>query len=228
MNDTIVRISVLFCILLLLCMIYISASWGLADMYYSPAKSELRSWTIGERELNNTDWDRLRADLSKALELDPYHPKIHEHYAIAIEGRFSKLPQGDSEAENFRKQALNHYIKSVSLRPSWPYAWSNVMTVKFRLGQIDEEFIQALHIAETLGPWEPGIQKMVIDIGLITWPRLSYSDRSFVMKTISHALEKQPKAALSLVDRHGVLDTVCLINKDKEKIAEYCKQYKKK
>jgi hypothetical protein len=66
--------------------------------------------------------------------------------ALAIEGRFSNAPANDAEAEVFRKLALEHYRQSVKLRPVWPYAWNNLTVVKYRLGQINDEFFEALHM----------------------------------------------------------------------------------
>ncbi|MCG8377970.1 MAG: hypothetical protein MI865_00690 [Proteobacteria bacterium] len=228
MNSTVTRIGVLFFIPPLFYLIYVAGNWGLADINYRPAKNQLGSWIMGKAELEDKDWDSLRADLSKALEFDPSNPDIHEYLAIALEGRYSKLVPGATEAESFRMQALTHYIKSASMRPSWPYAWNNKMLAKFRLQQIDKEFLAALHNAKRLGPWEPGIQRMVIDVGLIIWPELSRSDRSVVMETISHALEKQTLVTLKLVNKHGLLDVICFIHKDNKKVIEYCKQFKKK
>jgi hypothetical protein len=44
-----------------------------------------------------------------------------------------------------------------------------VASVKYRLGQIDEEFFEALHKVVELGPWEPALQRLVIEIGMNEW-----------------------------------------------------------
>lgn len=205
--------------------IYIAAHWGLADVYYRPAMNQLKSWSLGKVELESKDWDELRISLYKAHELDPNSPEIHERLALAIEGRFSNAPANDAEAEVYRKLALEHYRQSVKLRPVWPYAWNKLTVVKYRLGQIDDEFYEALHNAERLGRWEPIIQRMVIEVGLINWLVFSESERAFVLETLSRALEKQPLEALKLVNKHGLLDIICLLNKDKDIVINYCKQH---
>ena len=109
----------------------------------------------------------------------------------------------------------------------WPYVWNKRTVVKYRLGQINDEFYEALHNAERLGPWEPVIQRMVIEVGLNKWLMFSKSERTFVLETISHALEKEPQRALEIVKKHNLLDVICLLNKEKPRVVEYCDNFKK-
>lgn len=113
---------------------------------------QLKNWRLGRIKLSVEDWDKLRANLSRALELDPDNADIHNILALAIEGRFSNVAPEDDMAAPFRQKALEHYRHSVTLRPVWPYSWVKLALVKYRLGQIDDEFYEALHNAENLGP----------------------------------------------------------------------------
>jgi polysaccharide biosynthesis protein VpsP len=227
-HNTFSRAIALLAIPVLLSVIYVATNWGMADVYYRPAMNQLRNWERGKIELESNDWDKLRVSLSNALELEPNNPKIHEILALAIEGRFSHLAPNDAEANVYRKLALEHYRKSVLLRPVWPYAWKKLTVVKYRLGQIDGEFYEALHNAVRLGPWEPVIQRMVVEVGLINWLVLSKSDRNFILKTISRALEKQPEETLIIAQKHKLLDIICLLNKDKPRVTDYCENHQKK
>jgi polysaccharide biosynthesis protein VpsP len=227
-NNSFSRTIALLVIPVLLSLIYVATNWGMADFHYRPAMNQLRNWSQGKVELENKDWNKLRVSLSKALELEPNNPEIHEVLALAIEGRFSNMAPKDAEANVYRRLALEHYRKSVLLRPTWPYAWNKLTVVKYRLGQIDDEFYEALHNAERLGPWEPVIQRMVLEVGLINWLVFSKPERTFVLQTISHALEKDPQRALEIVKKHNLLDIICLLHKDKPRVVDYCKKYQKK
>jgi polysaccharide biosynthesis protein VpsP len=227
-NNAFSRALAFLAIPVFLGLIYVATNWGMADVYYRPAMNQLRNWEQGKIELENKDWDKLRISLSKSLELDPNNPKIHEILALAIEGRFSNVVPKDAEANVFRKLALEHYRKSVLLRPTWPYVWNKLTVVKYRLGQIDDEFYEALHNAERLGPWEPVIQRMVLEVGLINWLVFSKPERTFVLETISNALEKEPQKALEIIKKHNLLDIICLLNKDKPRVTDYCKKHQKK
>lgn len=81
--------------------------------------------------------------------------------------------------------------------------------------------------AGRLGPWEWGIQRMVLEVGLNKWLVFSKSERSFVLETISHALEKQTREILEIVNKHGLLDIICLLNKEKPDVVKYFDKYKK-
>ena len=224
MQNAAPRITALILISLAVYIIYIAAQWGLADVYYRPAKIQLRSWSLGKIELENKDWEKLHSSLSRALELDPYNPKIHENLALALEGRFANASIKNTEVETNRKLALEHYRQSTRLRPVWPYAWSDLALVKYRLGQIDDELFTALHNAERLGRWEPGIQRVVIDLGFILWRRLSDADRKFILETVSRSLQKQPSKTLHIVKKHGHLDIICYLHREKPKVSDYCKK----
>jgi tetratricopeptide (TPR) repeat protein len=227
MQNIFPRAIALIFIPLAIYVIYIAAHWGMADVYYRPAFNQLKSWRLGKVELENKDWEKLQLSLSRAVELDPNNPEIYESLALAFEGGFDHLAVNDEEAEPFRKQALEAYRQSTLLRPVWPYAWSKLAAVKYRLGQIDDEFYQAFHHAERLGPWEPIIQRQLIEIGLLNWLVLSMSERNFVLNIIAKGLEKQPREVLHIANNHGLLDIVCLLNKKKLRVSEICQQYKK-
>jgi len=208
-------------------MIYTASIWGLADVKYRPVKIELKNWRSGKIELENKDWERIELKLSEALELDSGNPEIHEILASAIEGRFINLASKDISAESSRQLALEHYRKSVLLRPVWPYAWAGLISTKYRLGQFDDEFFKALHNVVRLGPWEPGLQRLVIEIGLNEWNIFPIEEKTFILKIIPHALEKQPNKILSLIKDKGFLDLICLLNRNNLNVVEYCENYKK-
>lgn len=218
------RMIALVVIPALLYMIYIAGSWGLADVYFRAAVKELSHWQSGKITLEDKDWDRLRVDLSKAVELDPNNPEFHEKLAFAIEGRFLNVESKEPKAQVYRELALQHYRKSVHLRPVWAYAWANVASIKYRLGQIDEEFFEALHNVVKLGPWEPGLQRLVIEIGINEIGAFPQEEVLFVLEVVSRALEKQPYKTLDLIKKKGFLDLICLLHKDNTLVVDYCKK----
>ncbi len=226
MKLTISRVLSLIAIPCLLYLTYIAGSWGLADIYARSSITVLDKWRYGKKILDGDDWDKLRADLSYALEHDPDNPNIHQYLALALEGRFANTAPKNKEAMPSRREAYAHYKKAISLRPTWPYAWMNLALVKYRLGETDDEFYHALHKADELGPWEPGVQSVIVDIGLHYWNSLSRNERKFVLniidKSLHHSKRKHSVDVLNLTKRRGKLELVCLVHEDIDYVNQYC------
>jgi hypothetical protein len=68
MKLTISRVLSLIAIPCLLYLAYIAGSWSLANIYASPSINMLEKWRTEKLTLNDNDWDKLREDLSCALE----------------------------------------------------------------------------------------------------------------------------------------------------------------
>jgi hypothetical protein len=228
MKLTASRVISLIAIPCLLYLTYIAGSWGLADVYARSSINILEKWRSEKITLNDDEWDKLRADLSYALKHDSDNPDIHEYLALAIEGRFAEIAPEDEKAMPSRREAYGHYKKSILLRPTWPYAWVNLALVKYRLGETDDEFYHALHKADELGPWEPGVQRIIVDIGLHYWNSLSRNEKKFVLniidKSLRHTEPKHPFDVLNLSKRYGALELVCLIHENIEYVNQYCKK----
>jgi len=84
------------------------------------------------------------------------------------------------------------------MRPASPFAWANVALVKFRLGALDAEFGAAVENAARLGPWEPGVQRTLADIGFAGWGELPVPARSAITGAIERGLITQPKEIVRL------------------------------
>jgi len=226
-NKLFTRMIALVVIPAFLYMIYVAGSWGLADIHFSLAKKEINNWQSGKITLEEKDWDRLRATLSKAVRLDPKNPEIHEILAYAIEGHFFTAVSKEPEAQTVRLLALEHFRKAVILRPVWPYGWANLASIKYRLGQIDDEFFEALHNTVKFGPWEPGLQRLVVELWLNELAAFPQEEHRFVLEVVSRALEKQPDRILELIRKKGYLALICLIKKDNTSVVDYCEKNRK-
>ncbi|RKZ48399.1 MAG: hypothetical protein DRQ58_04530 [Gammaproteobacteria bacterium] len=226
MKLTISRVLSLIAIPCLLYLAYIAASWSLADIYARPSFITLEKWRSEKIKLDDDDWDELRANLSYALKHDPDNPNIHEYLALAIEGRYADIAPKNEKAMPSRREAYTHYKQAISLRPTGPFAWVNLALVKYRLGETDDEFYYALHKADELGAWEPGVQRVIVDIGLHSWNSLTRDERKFVLnmidKSLHHAERKHSFDILKLSKHYGVLELVCLIHEDIDYVVQYC------
>ena len=222
------RLVALLLIPLLLYLVWVAGSWGLADVYARPAINEIKRWQENKKNLELKDWDRLRIELEKALQLDPDNPDTNHFMALALEGGYVDYPPRAASAQASRRIALDYYRKAGRLRPAWPYTWVDLALVKYRLGEMDTEFYKAWHRSVELGPWEPGVQKVAAGIGLHGWNVLTKEDHAFTLEVIrkgaNHSDTGHARAMLDQVRSYGLLDLVCLIMEQDKPVQDYCQR----
>lgn len=234
MNNRLSSFLILCCIVSLLYFIYVAFAWGIADIHHRLAMGQLKQWSAKKNQPDKKlefvakDWEKLQSNLSTALRYNPNNPNIHESLALALTGRFADKPVGDKLAEPYRRKALAHYRQSIAVRPVWPYAWINLALVKYQLGEIDEEFQQALYKANKLGAWEPDVQRLIIDISLSRWNVLTLEERDFVLniiaKSLRHTVPRHSYRILKLAEHHSVLALVCLLHQNLNEVNQFCKK----
>ncbi len=136
-----------------------------------------------------SEGDALAA-LNIALRLDPENPNYREDRS-RLDYLEAQRSEGARKAE-LLDDALFQIRKAIRLRPVSPYAWSMLMQVKMGLGEIDQEFLDALDNALMLGPWEPEIQRAVADAGLNVWAVLNDSQKGKILEDIKRGMTRQP------------------------------------
>ena len=211
---------------------WVAGNWGIADVYARPAILTLNGWKRGTVQIKPDEWAGLISDLTRALALDKDNPEIHDWLGLAIEGPYVNGMGDWVKASKARRLAAEHYRESIRLQPTWPFAWADLATVKYRLRQFDPELVQALHKSIELGPWEPGIQRVVANIGMIMWYRLSDADRVFILGVIRRSFmyvnENHVKNMKALIERQNFKDRVCRKPDVNEPLKEYCSDHQSK
>ena len=226
MNNIIYRSISLLIIPIFVYSIFIAGKWGMADIYYQPEVIKFKKLRDKKIELTQEDWDISHSNLTKAMKLDPYNPYIHEYFALVLEGLAAVSNPQDKKADLYRQQALAHYKESIIFRPTWPHAWISLASSKYKLGQVDDEYYEALSKAEQFGSWELVVQKFIIDIGLHGWSDFSKENRAFTLEVISNAMQhsniKHVINMLDVIRNRGYLNIVCLLHNDKDIVKNYC------
>ncbi len=122
------------------------------------------------------------------------------------------------------ESAARDHRAALATRPLWPYSWANLLSVKDRLGEIDAEFVQAIHQAAQAGPWEPRVQLALIRSGLRHWDQLRSPERALVRGTLADALRLQPREAFDIVRFYVRPDLVCDQDTGQPQIERWCAQ----
>ena len=184
-----------------------SALRGLENWRTARVYNEIRMWTDWGSVPSLEQWQRTVDALREALRVTPRDPELWEFLGFAYEiASRNFAPAGTSVYSEF---ALIHFREAAALRPTSPYAWTAVAVMKHRLGQVDEEFLQAFFSAMRLGPWEPRLQRITSDLGLILWDRLDARLRDEVRENWRRTAAWQADALVKLAISRGRERVLC-------------------
>jgi hypothetical protein len=118
--------------------------------------------------------------------------------------------------------AASAFRRSAAERPSMPYAWAHLALAKYRLGETDAEFLNALTLAMRLGPWEPELQAIVADLGLAMLDEVPPELRNSILANIRRGVVQQGDLMVNLAIKRGRLTEVCNLGLT-EKLAVRCR-----
>jgi hypothetical protein len=178
---------------LLLAALYAAAVRGLADLAYFPARGTHDAWSKKGVAPTPAQWVAARDALAEAQRLEPDNPLFVEETGRLYEKRVASADPAQAVVRGYLERALAEFRRAARMRPASPFAWTNVALVKFRLNALDAEFRAAIENAARLGPWEPGVQRTLSDIGFVGWHALSAPVRAVIAAAIDRALFTQPK-----------------------------------
>jgi hypothetical protein len=173
-------------------------------------------------EFTGAGIEEASVHLSLALMRFDNHPDY-----LALAGHLRELQAGlpgsvGRERRQYLETAATYYRRAITARPLWPYSWANLLSVKDKLGQVDEEFNRAMSRAVETGPWEPRVQLQVIRSGLRQWDVLQTAERSIVRHKLGDALSTQPREVFGIVRDFGRPDLLCHLETDQPQIERWC------
>ena len=188
------------------------ADQGLADLLALDAatkQSDLQNRTT--RTVGAVEPREVKAvgdALLHAQRADPLNPNTAEqlgsHYALNVRSAETV----DADRSHWAK-AREHYANAVVLRPTSPYSWANLAWTKFHLRQVDAEFYGALESAMRLGPWEPEVQFVIVDLGFAVWADLPVEMRSKVLAIAQNGQVRYATQIAAIAKQRGRLADVC-------------------
>lgn len=160
--------------------------------------------------------------LEKALWCFPNNPDYLDLRGHLAELEASQAGMVGLEEEQLLESAAADYRASLAVRPLWPYGWSNLLSVKDKLGQVDSEFRTAMNRAAETGPWEPRVQLQIIGSGIRHWDRLGSGQRDLIKRVSADGLKTRPREVFGLVRSFGRPDLVCYAGVEQDQITRWC------
>ena len=208
---------------LLIIAIKISGSWGLADIERQKARAFVEQWENDFESFRVEDWNEVVSYAKAAVDKNPDNPDLLFLMGNVYEWN-AFHPDNQKQNNQQRKWALEYYRKAAELRPQWPYTWSGIALLKFRMDELDQEFHSALRNAMELGPWEPRVQKIIAEVGLNAWDKLEQSQRIPIVENIRRGVVMQPRVMMDILKKYGQLRMVCLEKNQQSTVERYCKE----
>ena len=196
-----------------------SALWGFADLVIVDALStqvllQAKATRAGAA-VDAKAANEVVASLIWAQSIDPGNPAIAEHlggaYTIDVQEKREAVPAGVVTRQ--WPQAFEQYSLAVVLRPTSPYSWANRAWTKYYLGQVDRDLYVALQNAINLGPWEPEVQFVVVDLGFALWEEMPVDLRPQVLALAQNGVRRYGAQIIAIARKRGHLADVCKFEK---------------
>ena len=209
-------------ILVLLYFVYLAANWGLGDVAAYQTRSIMNKWSKKPNSLDLESWQKAQQYLSSAL---GYSANNSEYLALQgnlYEWRALIKNREPAEKINDYKTALDYYRRALHLRPAFAYYWANIAVVKSMLGEVDQEFYQAVDRSLALGAWEPGVQLKIADATLGVWYLLDENGWTMMLENVEKGLQSNPEAMMNLAKKYQVFRQLCARLRRTEAMLTYC------
>lgn len=223
-NDSGGKILAVILILLLIPLLWLSASRGIAGATGYFLEREMNRWNAPNQKPDLARWNEAHDLFERAENLTPDDPQLLAQGAELFEWR-AWLEQNNPEAgEEYRQRSMSYHRRGLALRPAWPYAWTDFASAKVLSGEFDKEFQGAFQKATELGPWEVGVQQVLTRIGLQNWRKLSQNNKDRLLVIMANAMVVQENPFFALVDRLESLPMVCFLLEENPTAFAHCKK----
>lgn len=189
---------------LLLFVVFSAIRIGVADLLSQNVRKEIAAWSSLKHGPGVVSLTETSRHLAIERLLSPEDPDVFEDVARVAFMR-SRVPgTSAADAKGALVEGLVAIRRAIALRPVSPYGWAILLRVKEGLGEYDAEFHRAFHGAAMLGPGEPELRVIVVDVGLKAWPVLSAAEQTIVMGSVLHGMKRQEATiSASMQVQHG-------------------------
>ena len=192
-----------------------------SNTYYS-VKNSLDGWNSAPSSVSEKDVEIALTKIEEVIDKAPNNALYYQLQGQLFEWlHFSTVLASDLEAAtkanngpNELHSAMLSYRKSLKLRPNWSGGWIGLASVKWKLGELDDEFYQYLDNAVSVGPQDAIVHRFIAEFGITMYVNRSVHYAK-ILKQLRHHLDlgiKNPlsrKSILSLVGENNLNESAC-------------------
>lgn len=174
---------------MLLLALAFNTAWNLlqSEVWRSQTQDFLDYWaqtqTDGSLAVDKNNWQLTLAGADNALAHMPNSPDLQVMRAKVLD---RGVRYGWSDTKTEEPMELDAWQQAITLRPAWPYSWSDYAMARSQRSLIDQPFAQALIRANQLGPWEQRVMTTSTILGRYYQGWLSDS----LQRTLDNSLER--------------------------------------
>ncbi len=215
------QLSLAILIALLSTTVLVALDNGKNDIHKYLLQEHLDYWVKDEAGRNN-EWKKANQYFEQAKSsyiTDPdtfaYGARLHEWATVLNNNKSTQI-------NSYLNQTIDMYIKSIQVRPLWPYAWKDLTTALEKENNYGHEFQESFKNTILLGRQEDRIQVEMSDIGLRKWRQLSVANRKLFIPFLRNTARKH---AVELTRfKYNKMSRLILCNgvKDNSVIKRYC------
>jgi hypothetical protein len=178
---------------------FLAVRYGVAGSASANASREIERIS---RAAGGASSDRAWKDaLRRAVAEVPDDPTPRELLALAVSMNSSNPL--DLAA------ARGGLVNAIANRPGSGYTWAELAAVKYRLGETDAMFEKALVNAVSLGPYEPEVQRDVVNYGLAVLDEVRPETRRAIEAAVAAGMKRNAPEILQISARRGRLGAAC-------------------
>ena len=220
-----INILALMTISLLVWLIYMATSYGIADVFAEQAHYEMQQWSA--KKLTSETWTSTQTRLQNALQLDPQNPDLLEMMGEIYYWKAQKISLTLPAKIIAYQQALDYFLQATKKRPTSSLTWGNVLMMKNVLKQYDTQFLMALKQTTIQGPSNPFVHRVVTEIGLSSWQQLSKKGQSLVLMTIERGfVGKEAKQIENLIKKYRRESVICQYSQQYQNFSTFCENFR--
>ena len=160
--------GIIFCVIF----VALALAWGTAELIVLQPRYLMSMWEQGKRTMKEEEWQNAVDMMHVAVRINPLNSEYDFDLGRLYEWRALEQPTWTRHAQENRARAISYFRESVRRQPVWALAWVNLAASKILNQELDKEAFHALDNAARYGPWEQGVHKKTIWLGLATWQQL--------------------------------------------------------
>ena len=192
-----------------------------SNTYYS-VKNSLDDWNRAPSSVSEKDVEIALIKIEGVIDKAPNNALYYQlqgqlfewlHFSTNLASDLETVTKANNEPDELHRAMLS-YKKSLKLRPNWSGGWIGLASVKWKLGELDDEFYKYVDTAVSVGPQDAIVHRFIAEFGITMYVNRSVHYAK-ILKQLRRHLDlgiKNPlsrKSILKLISENSLNEPAC-------------------